>query len=65
VLRLHEVGGQRGEGKIELEAGWSARRCGLDGAVDPLEVITTTVAFRPYEIVSMRIERAEPSAALK
>jgi alpha-mannosidase len=57
VLRLHEVGGQRGEAKIELETGWSARRCGLDGAVDPIEAITTTVSFRPYEIVSVRIER--------
>ena len=59
LLRLHEVAGQRGEARIELEAGWTARRCGLDGAVErgPPRTSPSVIAFRPYEIVSVRVER--------
>lgn len=58
VLRLHEVGGQAGEARLRLGAGWRARpvdllrrplgkALGADGGMK----------FRPYQIVSLLVER--------
>jgi alpha-mannosidase len=58
VLRLHEVGGQAGEARLRLGAGWRAR---------PVDLLQRphgralggdgVVRFRPYQIVSLLIER--------
>jgi alpha-mannosidase len=57
LLRLHEVAGQRGRAELQLAPGWEARRCGLDGGAADGPVLRGKLAFRPYEIVSVRIER--------
>lgn len=55
LLRLHEVSGQRGYTNLELEPGWTAVRCGLEGT--PLKGArpSPSIEFRPYEIVSVRV----------
>ena len=58
LLRLHEITGQRGEAKLELAPGWTARRCGLDGSTEEEASPTANITFRPYEIVSVRIEHS-------
>ncbi|HYC70026.1 MAG TPA: glycoside hydrolase family 38 C-terminal domain-containing protein [Opitutaceae bacterium] len=59
LLRLHEVSGQRGVASLALAAGWRARRCGLDGAPQGGPLRNGKLPFRPYEIVSVRVERQE------
>jgi alpha-mannosidase len=58
VLRLHEVAGQRGRAALQLASGWTARRCGLDGVAAGGARKVSTIDFKPYEIVSLRIESA-------
>jgi alpha-mannosidase len=58
LLRLHECGGQAGVARLRLSRGWTVRRCALDGSPLPHEQNASVepLAFRPYEIVSVRIE---------
>lgn len=57
VLRLHEVSGQRGTAKLQLAPGWSAQKINLLG--EPLEkpLRGKSLAFTPYEIISLRFSR--------
>jgi len=57
LLRLHEVGGQRGRATLNLAPGWSASVCGLGGKVPTSARPIRRMPFRPYEIISVRIER--------
>ncbi|MBI2513551.1 MAG: alpha-mannosidase [Opitutae bacterium] len=59
VLRLHEVAGRSGRARLVLADGWTAERCSLDGAKTLGRVRGGAVAFRGYEIVSVRISRAK------
>jgi alpha-mannosidase len=57
VLRLHEVSGERGAIRLRLAPGWSARKVDLRDR--PTGAATSdSVAYRPYEIVSLQISRA-------
>lgn len=62
VLRCHEVSGERGSMRLRLATGWSARRVDLcdrpHGDTQPTE----SFDYRPYEILSLRISRSNPSA---
>jgi alpha-mannosidase len=58
VLRLHEVGGQRGTTRLLLAPGWDARKVDLLGRPMGAPLRGGRLAFFPYEIVSVRIERA-------
>lgn len=64
VLRLHECGGQAGSVRLQLAPGCTARRCQLDGSPWPPARTSRSrsVGFRPYEIVSLRIDRAAREA---
>jgi len=58
LLRLHEVAGQPGDARIVTAAGWTARRCALDGS--PLRGAQGregAISYRPYEVVSVRLAR--------
>ena len=58
VLRLHEVGGQAGEARLRLGAGWRARP--VDLLQRPLGKALGAdggMKFRPYQIVSLLVER--------
>lgn len=56
ILRLHEVLGRHGRAQIQIHYRWLAGRCRFDGSeLSPLE--GPDVAFRPYEIVSLRLRR--------
>jgi alpha-mannosidase len=60
VLRLHEVGGERGTAQLSLASGWSARPVDLlDQPVGP-PLDNGRIRFRPYEILGLRISRASP-----
>jgi alpha-mannosidase len=65
LLRLHEVGGQRGEATLVLEPGWRAERCALDGAVSVRASRLERFAVKPYEIVSLRISRVAQRTVLR
>lgn len=56
VLRLHEAAGQQGEAGLRLAPGWHARLCELDGRVR-LRRSAARISYRPYQIVSVRLER--------
>jgi alpha-mannosidase len=56
VLRLHEVAGQQGRAGLQLAPGWRARLCGLDGR-EGLRGSAARINYRPYQIVSVRLER--------
>jgi alpha-mannosidase len=56
-LRLHEVAGQHGVACLELERGWSARPCTLDGRPIPGSTPTNEISFRPYEILTVQLIR--------
>ena len=57
VLRLNETLGQRGTAKLHLAPGWTAHRVTLlDAPVDDQRGITE-VAFKPYELISVLIEK--------
>lgn len=55
ILRLHEVLGRAGEVELNLAGGWSVVRTDLSET--PGESTAGPVAFRPYEIVSLRMKR--------
>ena len=57
TLRLHETLGRSGSALIHLNEGFSATPVDLSGK--PLSKPTNTIAFRPYQIVSVKIERTE------
>jgi alpha-mannosidase len=62
VLRLHEVGGQGGETTLRIPAGWTATKTDLLDRPLPAPAAWTgadgaRLPFRPYEIVSLRLER--------
>jgi alpha-mannosidase len=56
VLRLHEAAGQQGQAGLRLAPGWHARLCELDGRVR-LRRSAARISYRPYQIVSVRLER--------
>jgi alpha-mannosidase len=55
ILRLHEVLGRSGSLKVECAEGWSISRTRLDEQVE--DGPDGTVAFRAYEIVSLRLKK--------
>ena len=57
VLRLHEVGGQRGAARVQLAPGWTARKQDLLGRPIQKQLRGGRLFFAPYEIVSLKIER--------
>jgi alpha-mannosidase len=59
VLRLHEVSGERGSVRLQLAPGWSAQRVDLCDRVCGEPPVDGSVAYRPYEIVSLRISRSK------
>lgn len=58
VLRLHEVGGQRGRARVRLAPGWSARKVDLLGRPRGRPLRHGALDFAPYEIVSLLCTRA-------
>jgi alpha-mannosidase len=63
VLRLHEMGGVPGRAVLRLAPGWTVRPCSLDGKVEKADMpLTNSVAFRPYEIVSVCLS-CEPTVS--
>jgi alpha-mannosidase len=57
VLRLHEVGGQRGTAQLKLAAGWRAQKVNLLGEPLGAPLRGKTLAFAPYEIISLQLSR--------
>jgi alpha-mannosidase len=57
VLRLHEVGGQRGRAKLQLAPGWQAQKINLLGEALGVPLRGSRLAYAPYEIVSLRLSR--------
>jgi len=57
VLRLHEVEGQRGRAELRLAPGWTAHPCSLDGHEPARSPAVTHLDYRPYQILSVRLER--------
>lgn len=57
VLRLHEVSGQRGTARVRLAPGWRAQKINLLGEALGAPLRGGRLAFAPYDIVSLRIER--------
>ncbi|MCF7688028.1 MAG: alpha-mannosidase [Cephaloticoccus sp.] len=57
VLRLHEVSGQRGQARLKLAPGWRAQKINLHGAALDAPLRGTTLAFAPYDIISLRLTR--------
>jgi alpha-mannosidase len=55
ILRLHEVLGRSGSLEVECAEGWSISRTRLDEQEE--EGLEGTVAFRAYEIVSLRLKK--------
>jgi alpha-mannosidase len=62
VLRLHEVSGERGLVRVQLRPGWSAQRVDLRERPCGERLTEEGVAYRPYEIVSLRISRSTRQA---
>jgi len=58
VLRLHEVGGQRGTVRLKLAPGWRAQKINLLGETLGAPLRGSQLAFAPYEIISLRLSRA-------
>jgi alpha-mannosidase len=57
LLRLHEVSGQHGIAALRLAEGWTATPCALDGTANASSRKIRRVAFRPYEIVSVKLTK--------
>ncbi|MFP4069676.1 MAG: alpha-mannosidase [Opitutales bacterium] len=53
ILRLHEVAGRRGSTQLSLREGYRMERTDLGGTTK--RKADATVAFGPYEVVSLRI----------
>jgi len=58
VLRLHEVGGQRGAARLKLAPGWRAQKINLLGEPLGAPLRGPGLAFAPYDIISLRLTRA-------
>jgi alpha-mannosidase len=58
VLRLHEVCGERGSITLQLAPDWSAHRVDLRDVACAQSRLVEPLAYRPYEIVSLRISRS-------
>lgn len=58
VLRLHEVGGQRGALRVAPGSGWKAAPCGVNGEAASANESAEYLNFTPYQIVSIRFEKA-------
>ncbi len=61
VLRLHEVSGERGTARLQFAPGWSAKRVDLRDRAFAAAKAADSIDYRPYEIVSLRISRSNPS----
>jgi len=59
VLRLHEVGGARGQARLALAEGFVARPSTLDGQPEGPPLKDGLLDYAPYKIISVRIERAK------
>ena len=55
VLRLHEVGGQRGRARLQLAAGWRAQKINLLGEPLGAPQRGKNLPFAPYEIISLQL----------
>jgi len=58
VLRLHEVSGERGSIGLRLAPGWSAQKVDLRDRPCGEPTTVESIAYRPYEIVSLRISQS-------
>ncbi|QYM79142.1 alpha-mannosidase [Horticoccus luteus] len=59
ILRLHEVGGQRGTARLQLADGWTARKVDLlDRPLTRAALRANHLPFAPYEIISLLVARA-------
>jgi len=58
VLRLHEVSGQRGAARLNLAPGWRVQKINLLGEPMGRPLRGRTLAFTPYEIISLRLKRS-------
>jgi len=58
ILRLNEVAGQRGEVEIKLTEGWTATPVNLSEVPTHGGKPVTTLAFKPYELLSLKISRS-------
>ncbi|MDP0494650.1 MAG: glycoside hydrolase family 38 C-terminal domain-containing protein [Verrucomicrobiota bacterium JB024] len=56
ILRLHEVGGRRGELMVRAADGWTLEQTTLGESA--FRSCKTSVAFKPYEVISLRFARA-------
>jgi alpha-mannosidase len=59
VLRLHEVAGESGYARIDLDADCSARRVDLNERPVGAVITDRRIEYRPYEIVSVMISRTD------
>lgn len=57
ILRLHEVGGERGTAALELAPGWRAQPVDLREHPRGGVLADGRIEFRPYEVVSLRVSR--------
>lgn len=60
VLRLHEVSGERGSATLQMAPGWSIQRVDLRDRACGEPMTDNRIAYRPYEIVSLRISPLSP-----
>lgn len=58
VLRLHETMGQRGTTQLNLAPGWRAQKINLLGEALGAPLRGKTLAFAPYEIISLRLTKS-------
>lgn len=58
TLRLHEVGGQRGNATLKLAPGWRARKTNLMAEPIGAALRGSTLGFAPYEIISLELTRS-------
>jgi len=58
LLRLHEVAGRRGVCAFTLSQGWKLRPAAFDGRALPTAEDANAVAFTPYQILTLRLERS-------
>jgi pimeloyl-ACP methyl ester carboxylesterase len=58
VLRLHEVSGEYGSARIDLDPGWTAQRVDLAERPFGGPMVDHRFEYRPYEIVSLMIRGA-------
>jgi alpha-mannosidase len=60
ILRLHEVGGRRGQLRLSLRPGWTLTRTDIgESKEEPCE---ESISFKPYEVVSLLLQSTEDSA---